>query len=297
MAIKLQDKPNVLAPGGAYPYGDILDNPGDNTGTPVNREVYADFHQFFAAMLAYGYQTANGLPDNATNTFQYFESLFDVINKNIGTSIIKGLLNSYTTNDVIILWGCVVTANIPGTSIITQGAIFYNDKVYLVSAASVPSPSDTLVFRIDNTVNPNKIYLANGISSSGIAEYSQPSVKTLLSILSLLYKLQETTPVTVTPNTGWTAFIGQPLQYSKKGNVVYLSGAMQRSTGGTDISCVLPFGFRPSRKVQIYTYGVISPGTNTSFYIQISTAGEIEDPTSALATGDLFYLDGISFTI
>jgi hypothetical protein len=80
MAIKLQDKANVIAPGGAYPYGNIKDNDGSNNGTPVNAAVYADFHQFFARMLALSGITANGLPDNNTNGFQYYLSLLSIIN-------------------------------------------------------------------------------------------------------------------------------------------------------------------------------------------------------------------------
>jgi hypothetical protein len=76
--IKLENKQNVLAPNSTYPYGNIKDNPGDGTGTPVNTAVYADLHQFFASLAALaqgtGYFTPNGLPDNDVNGFQYLEA-------------------------------------------------------------------------------------------------------------------------------------------------------------------------------------------------------------------------------
>ena len=50
MAIKLEDKPNTVAPNADYPYGNIQDNTGSNNGTPVNTLVYSDLHQFFAKM-------------------------------------------------------------------------------------------------------------------------------------------------------------------------------------------------------------------------------------------------------
>lgn len=81
MAIKLLDKPNVESVSYDYPYGNIKDNPGDNTGTPVNKLVYADFHQFFAKLMDDAGISYNGLPDNATDGFQYFLALQKVIKK------------------------------------------------------------------------------------------------------------------------------------------------------------------------------------------------------------------------
>lgn len=71
---RLQNKTNVLAPNANFPYGNIRDIAGVVQGTPVDVETYADFHQFFERMFALSGLTANGLPDNATNGFQLFES-------------------------------------------------------------------------------------------------------------------------------------------------------------------------------------------------------------------------------
>ena len=78
MAIALSAKPNTQTPNAAYPYGNILDDTGANDGTPVNALVYADFHQFFAKLLDNAGITANGLPDNFTNGFEYFDALLGV---------------------------------------------------------------------------------------------------------------------------------------------------------------------------------------------------------------------------
>jgi hypothetical protein len=75
MAISLGNKPNIDAPTSDYPYGDIRDDSGSNDGTPVSKQVYADFHQFFARLLALSGLTPNELPDNATNTFQLYDAL------------------------------------------------------------------------------------------------------------------------------------------------------------------------------------------------------------------------------
>ena len=88
MAIALQNKPNVIAPGGNYPYGKIKDNPGNGTGTPINELVYGDFHQFFAKMMAEAGIAYNGLPDNAADGFQYFLALIKNINKNPSSGVV-----------------------------------------------------------------------------------------------------------------------------------------------------------------------------------------------------------------
>jgi hypothetical protein len=75
----LQSKPNVVAPGGSYPYGKIKDRSGATAGTPVNEQVYGDIHQFFERLMAKSGITPNNLPENSTNGFQLFEALQRII--------------------------------------------------------------------------------------------------------------------------------------------------------------------------------------------------------------------------
>jgi len=101
----------------------------------------------------------------------------------------------YTTNDVIILSGCEVTANIPGTSEVTAGQIYYNGRIYDVDVnASISTPSNTLVWDIvetfisgdpatfsdGNTYNFHsieKFVLSNAVSGTGIADYDDSTIK------------------------------------------------------------------------------------------------------------------------
>lgn len=105
------------------------------------------------------------------------------------------LATAYTTNDVIIISGCDVTANIPGTSSVTAGQIYYNGKIYNVDAnASISTPSNTLVWSVattyisgdpatfsdGNNYNFHKIekfQLTNAVSGSGVADYNGATVK------------------------------------------------------------------------------------------------------------------------
>lgn len=95
MARSLENKTNVDAPDSDYPYGRIRNNNGTGNGTPVNEQVYGDFHQFFAKLLAEAGITPNELPDNAYSGFQYFEALIELI-KDQDDWINLTLINSAT---------------------------------------------------------------------------------------------------------------------------------------------------------------------------------------------------------
>lgn len=73
--IKLQNKPNTNAPSASFPYGDLRDNPGDNTGTPVNRELLSDIMQTVEKIVAESGITPNGLLDNASNGWQLYDAM------------------------------------------------------------------------------------------------------------------------------------------------------------------------------------------------------------------------------
>lgn len=77
MARSIQQKTRTVAPGGDYTsFGRIKDDTGSNDGTPVDVEVYNDFHEFFDYLMQLAGVTPNGLADNDTNGFQLVESLF-----------------------------------------------------------------------------------------------------------------------------------------------------------------------------------------------------------------------------
>lgn len=84
MAIRLKNKLNTLPETSEYPYGDIKDRENATPGTSVNRINHADFHQFFARMMAEAIRLApdgfdyNDVPDNAYDGFQFYEALLRV---------------------------------------------------------------------------------------------------------------------------------------------------------------------------------------------------------------------------
>lgn len=68
------------------------------------------------------------------DSFTHLNNAFDELTN----AIVKGLLSSYTTNDVIILNGCVVSGTVvaPGPAAITAGQVFYNGRIYEVDAVA-----------------------------------------------------------------------------------------------------------------------------------------------------------------
>lgn len=267
MAIKLENKTNVVAPGGDYPYGRIKDNLGDGTGTPVDEAVYGDFHQFFAKLLAESGVTASGLPENSANGFDYIDALSKFINLNYLTDLVKAFIGTYTTNDLIVLYGCVVTANIPGTSAITAGAIYYNGNIYKVDAnASISSPSNTLVFSVSTSVQPNKITLTNAATGTGIADYDDTTVKTGFPYGPW---------VSIAPN-GTNTSGTSTFKYRKApGNKVQIVGKVKKALNDTDYHVIvnMPVGFRPSTQKQFLVAGQALTGVLTHSLSIDSSAG------------------------
>ena len=135
MAIKLENKVNTEAPSVAYPFGNIKDNTGSNNGTPVDKNVYADFHQFFAKMMSESGIAYNGLPDNNTDGFQYWLALVEAVKNNcnaytdISASVtensnitpITKVVRQYSNGDILVKFTGTITGNIPVLAPILSG--------------------------------------------------------------------------------------------------------------------------------------------------------------------------------
>lgn len=65
-----------------YPDGRIRDNTGSGDGTPVNRLLYSDLHEFFAKLMRLAAITYSDLPDNETNGYQLVDAAIALAGKN-----------------------------------------------------------------------------------------------------------------------------------------------------------------------------------------------------------------------
>ena len=174
----------------------------------------------------------------------------------LGASLVKSMIGTYTTGDLIILDGCVVVANIPGTSTVTAGSIYYNGEIYQVDAnASISSPSNTLVWQAVNTLvdgaqttfsdavaydflSIRKLRLVNGASGSGLANYNGATVKYLSSQVNGGFVIDSSTLFTGTSISG--------IASKHNGMVTYSVGIQATTTTGNGGSFTIsvPTGFK-----------------------------------------------------
>lgn len=171
MAIKLQNKPNVDAPDVTYPYGNIKDDTGSNDGTPLNKLVHADFHQFFAKILdigeTVGYLTPNGLPENDDNGFQYVLSLNTasrIANRTLLFYIVQCLIgNDFDNTKPYVLYG--LTDN---GSAIAGGTLFYGGVIYGCGGLAYGAVVNDLQF---NQTGENTLAITDS-ATPGLFQYS-----------------------------------------------------------------------------------------------------------------------------
>lgn len=157
----------VVAAGGAYPFGDIKDNP---SGTRINRKSNADIQQFFQKLLNSAGITANSLADNDTNGYQLTEAMSKVIG-NHAAQIVRMLVGGdYDPTKVYILWGCETRA--------ASGFCMYDGELYYITGNG-GSPCgggsvDVLTFYSPTlyTDGVQALQLVCAASGSGIANFS-----------------------------------------------------------------------------------------------------------------------------
>jgi len=88
-----------------YPNGAIRDNSGVGDGTPVNRSVYSDIHEFFAKLMRMAKISYSGLPDNETNGYQLINALESFATKNSkihSLTTVSGVININTRLGILV---------------------------------------------------------------------------------------------------------------------------------------------------------------------------------------------------
>jgi hypothetical protein len=139
MAFKIVDFPNTTAVSGSEPYGNIKDDTGSNDGTPVDKQVYADKHQFFAWLMDKAGVTPNSLPDNLTNGFQLGEALLILTDRYRCTSTTSVAIGS--------AYGTVVAFTVP------DNLDYYTGTWVRISDAANPSSNFMIGFVVSYTTS------------------------------------------------------------------------------------------------------------------------------------------------
>jgi hypothetical protein len=227
--------------------------------------------------------------------------------KEVVNALINGLI-TYTTNDVVVIYGCVISG--AGPYAVTAGAIYYNGEIYLVDAnASVTvSGGETLIWDIiqtfDGTIDPiafsdsltysvhqiSKIALQSGVSGSGIADYDAATVKYLNEWNS------STSTASVTASSGTITLCKRKWRYEN--NTLLLNYEVNIQLTGTYVndifsvtipapvapiladpynaaSCILKY--KASDATMSYQAGICETSGSTSIIITTAVSGLVND--------------------
>ncbi len=174
----------------------------------------------------------------------------------ISSAIIQGMLGSYTTNDVIVLYGFAITITVSGTvATWTKGAVYYNGEIYQVSPGTLTKASGVVFLYSISDVqtaaafsdgNPypwievRTITITSGTSGTGIADYGAATVKPLVSLWNLNNSVSGGS---ATSSLGVTTISSLYNRWIKKGNVCILNyqiGVNFNSAVGKDFSLIFP---------------------------------------------------------
>lgn len=291
MARSLASKPNVQAPApGSYPYGRIKDNSGINDGTPIDEEVYGDFHQFFARLLARTNVTANGLPENGVDGFQYNEALEKLINGEIlSVTANTSLTSSHFNWTIIGNSASAITVTLPPATVADIGkrVIVYNVNTGAVTTAPDGTDNIAPVLAADNVIYNSDCIIYECVQAGGWI------IKTL--------SRSNTLAVTPSFSNSWTAFA--TVQYKSEGGMTHLKGTIQNTYDLAIVGAVIFTLTKAPLTQKSILVNMIESGTGTIYPCRliIETNGDVKFTNANFFTsptnGDTIQipLDGISF--
>ena len=163
--IKLVDKPNTEAPSSDFPFGNIKDKIGSNPGTPVNKLVYGDMHQFFEKLMSVAGITANGLPESDYAGYQLMDALVGVFGGLRRKVFNIGSWNMNADQDK------TVTTDIPfADTRLVSFTIFGDNGSFVISAGGILSVGTDVSgnLQIEITRTTGSIYDSSGFENTGI---------------------------------------------------------------------------------------------------------------------------------
>jgi hypothetical protein len=295
MAIGLINFPNIYPPDGDFLSGRIKDNPGDNSGTPVNQLTNGDIQEFFAKLMNIAGITPNGSPDCEYTGHQFHQALIYWIMNWGAFPSVQGLIPNYVTNTVVIL--SPITMNIVGSvGTWSSGSIYYNGKIYLVKAGTANNGGETFVFKIQSTDIPYANIQA-GISGTGISDFS--SAIPLANAISG-QNMGSISPIALplVGGSGIVAASGTPtIQLDVFGNLK-MNGVLinNNSSGTSGLFAILPAGYRPQTDRVFSCYGS-NTGVDKLTSVKIYASNGDMYIQQAFAQYNLFYIDNINYNI
>lgn len=283
MALKIIDYSNYIAPDADYPYGDIKNNPGDATGTQINRMTASDIWQFFQRMCAFAGITPSGSPDNVTNGFQFPEALNTLIQERSG--VFAEAVGAGGNNPVI-LSGCVVSVGL--STSVTDGWFFYAGKLVKMVASSTSGGCIGPAVAMITIVSTDGYYSASIACGTNVTDSTHFPASVLGAEVFRGFPWEDC--------TGFIgSFASTTAKYSKDttGGRVSLRGNITGT--GTNDMFTLPAGFAPSVDMYFLCHGLNTGLANTVYHVYVTSAGVVGTTTALSGGSSTLYLDSISF--
>lgn len=171
MARNITNLSNVDAPDSDYTWGRVRNNPGDNTGTPVNEAMVGDVLNYHMKLADDAGITLNGLPDNENNGWQLSDVYYAAMFRSPQTPSYSGLFIDNTTAPIRF-------AKIGSKRVVIEGMTAYATGVGLVT--------DLPIFTLPLGYRPAKTKLfivaqAGGAELYTLIEVATTGVVTLLA--------------------------------------------------------------------------------------------------------------------
>jgi hypothetical protein len=275
----------VVGVGGAYPYGDIKDNP---SGTIIDRTSNADLQQFFQKLLAEAGITGNGLADNVTNGYQLTEAMSKVISNHAAQIVISMLGDAYDVTKMYVLHGL--------GDVFTGGYVLYDGEIWALAGyiggpcvdAYIVTPLSPVLY----TSGVQSLQITCGTSGTGIVDYTD---------LIFINKWVDVGGAIAFGNGPGGSVTIDPAdivyaKYLLRGRTVHFQFSLRNFTVGSPgpafISCTMPFLPSDVAQPMYYLGGVyVSPTGTVSEPCLVLTVNasteflQIYPPTSGWVTG------------
>jgi hypothetical protein len=189
--------------------------------------------------------------------------------KEVIDALVKSQI-TYVTNDIIIIYGCVLTGTDPGVRDLTAGAIYYNGEIYLVSAQSITTTGSNIpvwvrdLVTYDTGIDPvtfsdgiahsvhqvRKFKIQEGpIGGSGITNYVADYDSATIKPFKHEWVYNSAFATTITSASVGATISASSFQAKRIDDMVFVTGFVEvtyATTGDNDVIFITPLIYPPA---------------------------------------------------
>lgn len=292
----ISDFQNTIPADDDFPSGRSKDNPGNNTGTPMNEYTMGDTQQFFAKLFREAGITSNGLPDGPYGVFQYYEAFNKLSKRYFSVQFLSSIttLDKSHTNSLLVFQSD------------GSGAINWDLPIFGEAKTGdfVEIFNDNSTYSQELTINAiSSVFLPNNTTTLTLQPGGRVRFNYNGPTAFLEYWFVDSSSLsvndTVTLSGAWLGTGGPVKVKLSSDNIVHFTGLPTNTSGSwaTDTIQIADTRFFPTR-TKIIGVTINDSGTYRIGTITVSTSGAITISTGVVSgTNVRFYLDGISYSI